>query len=138
MMRRIVTYIMAAAIVAGLAGCRQFDVDEILLEQEAVSLTIKGEPVFVYDENKCQLACNWNRNEFRAMTDDMSDYFILRAHQQLSDLGQEFTADLIYTTASNVREETGLTFTIEKIQNGSGLIWLWCSSKKIGVVVRML
>lgn len=130
--------LMILLVTAGCNGYNLQEVEEILISKDDVSLTVKGKTVFVYDSDDCQLAYNDGRNQFRAMRDDMSDYFSLTSHQQLVHLGQEFTADLDYTVSGRVRTEKNLKFTVEKIDNSANLLWLWSSSKKIGVVVKML
>ena len=120
------------------AGCDPYKVDELLLQKEGVSLVVRGEVVFDYDGNRCQMSYNAQRCEYRVMDDDMAHYFVLKCDADLSDVGQEITADLCYTTASNVKEETGLTFKVEQVVQSSGTYWLWCNSKKIGVVVRKI
>ena len=50
---------------------------------------------------------------------------------------QEFTADLTYTYAGSVVAEKDLLFRIEKIDNSTGLVWLWCSDSAIGIVVKL-
>lgn len=121
---------------ACVCGCNPYDIEEILISRDDVSLTVKGEPVFLFDSDHCQLAYNSEGNEYRAMRDDLSGYFILKADQQLSHIGQEFTADLTYLTGRKEKKEKGIVFRIEKISNADGLIWLWCSSNSIGLVVR--
>lgn len=37
------------------AGCDPYKVDELLLQKEGVSLVIRGEVVFDYDGNRCQI-----------------------------------------------------------------------------------
>lgn len=141
MKRSILEVLLLLMILLVTAGCNGYnlqEVEEILISKDDVSLTVKGETVFVYDSDDCQLAYNDGRNQFRAMRDDMSDYFSLTSHQQLVHLGQEFTADLDYTVSGRVRTEKNLKFTVEKIDNSANLLWLWSSSKKIGVVVKML
>ena len=71
------------------------------------------------------------------MTDDMTDYFILKANQKLTDVDQQFTADLIYTTSGSANTLENLTFTIEKISKESGLVWVWCKDNAIGAVVKL-
>ena len=100
-------------------------------------MTIEGLPVFVYNEDKCQLSFNTDRNEYRAMTDDMTDYFLLKAHQKLTNIDQQFTADLTYTTSGTANTLKDLTFTIEKISNESGLVWIWCKDSAIGIVLKL-
>jgi hypothetical protein len=107
------------------------------MSRDDVSLTIEGLPVFVYNEDKCQLAYNTERNEYRAMTDDMTDYFILKANQKLTTIDQQFTADLTYTTSGSPTTLKELSFTIEKISNESGLVWVWCKEYAIGIVAKL-
>lgn len=134
--RLIVILCMLSA--AALTSCDPYEVDEILFQKEDVSLMIKGTAVFEYDGDTCQMAYNAQNNEFRAMDDNMADYFVLKCDSDLSTEGQEFKADLKYTTSSNVRTERGLTFKVERILPSTGTFWLWCQSKKIGVVVRKI
>lgn len=119
------------------AGCDP-EVDEQFFQNDDVSLVRGGEVLFKYHGSTCQLAYNAGRNEFRAMTDEMSDYFVLRCEEDLSDVGQEVKADLFYTTSDNVKRETGLVFTVERTAPSKGMFWLWCGSRKIGVVVRKI
>ena len=136
-MNKMRLYILGFVTVVCAWGCRQYNMEEILMTRDDVSLTIKGEPVFVYDADNCQTAYNLGKNEYRAMTDDMTQYFVLKANQGLSHIGQKFSADLTYNTGQKEKTEKGLTFEIEKISNAEGLVWLWCSSRSIGLVIRV-
>ena len=121
-----------------LAGCVGYEVDELLMHKEGVSLIVRGKIVLDYDSNKGQMSYNGKRGEYRVMDDEMAHYFVFRCDADLSDIGQEVTADLKYTTASDVKTETSLTFKVERIEPSKGMFWLWCNSKKIGVVVRKI
>ena len=121
----------------GIVGCAHYDVVEVLLNRNDISLTIKGNPVFVFNPDNCQIAYNSAKNEYRAMTDSASEYFVLQAYQSLSSLGQEISADLCYTMDGRAINKKGLIFRIEKISNSEGLVWLWCSSDNIGLVIRV-
>ena len=136
-MKKFALYILAFAAIALLHSCSPYKIDEILISRNDVSLTIEGVPVFVFNDDKCQVAFNTERNEYRAMTDDMTDYFILKANQKLTDVDQQFTADLIYTTSGSANKLENLTFTIEKISKESGLVWVWCKDNAIGAVVKL-
>lgn len=136
---RYILYVVLGVLV--LTSCNREDlreIEEVLMTKEDVSLTIRKELIFTYDSSKCQLAYNDKRNEFRVMTDDMSEYFVLTADQPLSHEGQELKADLIYTLTGSAKTDRSLGFTIQKVEGSSGLFWLWCSSRKIGVVVKRL
>lgn len=136
-MKRFALYILAFAAMTLAHSCSPYKIDEILMSRDDVSLTIEGLPVFVYNEDKCQLAYNTERNEYRAMTDDMTDYFILKANQKLTTIDQQFTADLTYTTSGSPTTLKELSFTIEKISNESGLVWVWCKEYAIGIVAKL-
>jgi hypothetical protein len=136
-MKRFALYVLAFAALTLAHSCSPYKIDEILMSRDDVSLTIEGLPVFVYNEDKCQLAYNTERNEYRAMTDDMTDYFILKANQKLTTIDQQFTADLTYTTSGSPTTLKELSFTIEKISNESGLVWVWCKEYAIGIVAKL-
>lgn len=136
-MKRFALYVLAFAALTLAHSCSPYKIDEILMSRDDVSLTIEGLPVFVYNEDKCQLAYNTERNEYRAMTDDMTDYFILKANQKLTTIDQQFTADLTYTTSGSPTTLKELSFTIEKISNESGLVWVWCKECAIGIVAKL-
>ena len=136
-MKKFIAYIWGLVVFASLTGCNPYDVEEILISRDDVSLTIKGEPIFVYDEGTCQMAYNADRYECRAMNDDVTQYFVLKAHERMTHASQEFTADLTYTYMGNVVAEKDLLFRIEKIDNSIGFAWLWCSDAAIGIVVKL-
>ena len=121
-----------------LAGCVGYEVDELLMHKEGVSLIVRGEIVLDYDSNKGQMSYNAKRGEYRVMDDDMAHYFVFRCDADLSDVGQEVTADLSYTTSSDIKVEKDLEFKVEQVVPSSGTYWLWCNSRKIGVVVRKI
>ena len=121
-----------------LTGCHQDVVDEILIQEDRVSLVQRGAVIFEYDGGTCQLSYNANRHEFKAMDDAMAHYFIFKADADISEVGQEVVAELQYTTQTDIRSEKGLVFRVEKIDQSSGVYWLWCPARKIGVVVRKI
>ena len=137
MINRILIYVVALTAALSIGSCVQYDVAEVLLSRDDVSLTVEGNPVFVYNPDKCQLAYNTKKNEYRALNDDGSQYFTIKANQSLSSLGQEFSADLRYVVSGKEKSLTGLVFKIEKISNAEGLVWLWCESENIGAVIRV-
>jgi hypothetical protein len=55
-MKRFALYILAFAALTLAHSCSPYKIDEILISRDDVSLTIEGLPVFVYNEDKCQLA----------------------------------------------------------------------------------
>ncbi len=133
-MKRLI--ITLAALYAA-AGCVRFDIDEILLPREDISLTMKGEDQFTYNPLTCQMSHNSTTNEFRVFNDRLSDWFILKCQDRPGNVGQEVTADLSWTTDKSTRSMSGLTFRVEKT-DADGTIWMWCKQKSIGIVIKNL
>ena len=66
---------MALAATLVLSGCIRDRLLPAFVGKDGVRLEIAGVPQFVYEENGCQMAFNAEKREFRAHTDNMSDYF---------------------------------------------------------------
>lgn len=120
-----------------LTGCRRYDIEEILLQREDISLTIKGEDIISYMPETFQIGHNAQKNEFRVFDDDMGNWFVLTCMERPSSVGQVLKADLKWTSTSTTKSRKGLSFSVEKTDS-QGNIWLWCKEHAIGVVVREL
>ena len=129
--------IFLALLVLGLTGCRIYDIDEILLQRQDISLTVKGTEVLAYDPETFQIGYNERKNEFRVFDDNMGNWFVLTCKERPSAEGQTLKADIRWTATNTTRSRTGLYFKVEKTDS-SGQIWLWCEDEAIGVVVREL
>lgn len=132
-MKRIFLLILAFAAVS----CNRFDVDEILLLRNDVSLTWKGEEQFSNAPVLCQMGFNASRNEFRAQTDNLSSWFVIRCSEMPIAEGDEIEADISWTGAKDTRSMKGLEFKVKKVTS-DGMIWMWCKSAKIGVTFMKL
>ena len=111
--------------------------DEVLLPRTEISLTIKGETIMELDPATCQIAYNSERNEFRLASDNLSDWLIFKSNATPTDAGQEVMASLEYTSQSNIKRLTDLTFSVEKTAP-DGTTWLWNKEKKIGIIIKVL
>ena len=119
------------------AGCNRFDIDEILLQREDISLTVKGAEEFSYDPDTCQLGYNDESNEFRALDDNAGHWFKIRCSVSPDTEGQVIKADLDYTTTNDNKSLRGVEMTVKKVSD-DGRVWLWSDSRKTGVVVKRL
>lgn len=128
-------YILATFVLA--SACVRYDLDEVLLSREDVSLTRKGETEIVYEPATWQLAYNDERNEYRVNDDEMANYFILKCSERPSYEGQELQADVEWTLRANIKRFEGIRFEVMKV-DGNGNIWMWCKPQKIGVTVKRL
>lgn len=100
-----------------------------------ICLEMNGGRVFTYDENTCQTSYIESANEFRVGKDDMSDFYIVQCNATPKE-GEHITANLIWTTANDIRERKNLEFKVLKTEKGGEKIWLWCQSLRAGVVVK--
>lgn len=135
MLHRSFFIIFVVAILA--SACVRYDLDEVLLSREDVSLTWKGKTQIVYEPATWQMACNDERNEYRVNDDEMANYFIIKCMEKPSYEGQELQADVEWTLKTNIKKFEGIRFEVKKIAD-DGCIWLWCRSQKIGVTVKRL
>lgn len=120
-----------------MTGCVRYDIEEILTGRDDISLTWKGVEQFSHDPASCQTGFNAAKNEFRAQTDNLSAWFVIRCSQMPVSEGDEIEADLSWTGPTNNKTMKGLDFKVKKV-SGDGMIWLWCRSAKIGVTIKRL
>ena len=136
-MRNVFRIICALCLVLSAAGCNRDGFNKSDLEITDVCLRVKGEEVFGYIPYATQMSLNRGRKEFRAGTDTMSDYFLLKMSELPREHGQVFTGTLQWTTADDIVTRTGLSFKVEKVGD-DGAVWLWCAAQKITVVMKLL
>ena len=111
--------------------------DEVLLPRTEISLTIKGETIMELDPTTCQIAYNSDKNEFRLVKDNISDWLIFKSSATPRNVGQEVIASLEYTSESSTKTMADLTFSVEKVAP-DGTTWLWNKEKKIGIIIKVL
>ena len=104
MRRRSVIVLLSACLIAA-AGCERYDIDEVLLQRDEMSLTWKGIEQLVYDPLAWQYSYNVARGEYRVNDDSMSDYYVLTSEDRLSFEGQEVDCDVEWTVKTNVSKD---------------------------------
>ena len=122
---------------AFLPGCNRDGFSKADLESSDVRLNVKGSVVYSYVPGSSQMALNRGRKEFRAGTDTMSAYFLLKMSELPRENGQVLTASLQWTTDDDMVTRSGLSFKVERIGD-DGTVWLWCAAQKITVVMKLL
>lgn len=130
-------FLAISAILMTAAGCCRYDVDEVLLMRDDISLTQKGTVMMSYDPLSCQMSHDKATNTFRVYDDMIANWFIVKCSERPDNEGQELTADVTWTTAKDTKTEKELKFTVEKT-DAQGQIWMWNKSKKIGIVIKNL
>lgn len=137
MMKKYLNIIAAAASVLLAVSCNRYDIDEILLQRNDISMTMKGEVIFAFDPATCQLGHSVNADEYRAYDEKLAQWFILKCSQSPTTEGQEVAADLSWAGVNSTKSHKNLSFTVQKTDS-NGLIWLWEDSQKIGIVIKDL
>ncbi|MBQ8838577.1 MAG: hypothetical protein IJ005_04585 [Bacteroidales bacterium] len=135
-MRRLTTICILAATYV-LYGCTPINIDEVLLQRDDISITVKGVLHMSFNEATCQLGYNGKKNEFRVLEDNIGNWFVLTCSERPSATGQEVICSLNWTSSTDTESLKGLNFTVKNL-NENGMIWLWCQSEEIGVVVKEL
>ena len=134
MMRRpYILLLLSALLLAGCAGNRMRDAFE---DGDELRLMVGGQVVFTYEPNTCQLAFSRAQKEFRAHTDNMSDFFVVELSEVPTQLGQRLTANLTWTTDWEVLTRKNLTLEVVRLEGDE--FWLWSTAGRIGVTVRIL
>ena len=133
MMRRPYLLLLCALLLAGCAGNRMRDAFE---DGDELRLMVGGQVVFTYEPNTCQLAFSRAQKEFRAHTDNMSDFYAVTFTELPSTQGQTVTADLTWTTERDVLTRKNLTLEVVRIEGDQ--FWLWSNSGRIGLCIRIL
>jgi len=133
-MRRLTLILIIAA---AAVGCCRYDVDEVLLERDDISLTFKGDTQLAYDPTTCQISHNRATYEYRMCDDRLSYWFTVKCHERPDTEGQSLNADITWTASSSTRTEHNLKFVVRKI-SPDGRIWMWNKSKRIGIVIKNL
>lgn len=133
-MKKALIAIMAVALIS---SCCMYDIDEVLLKRDDVSITQKGNVLMSYDPLTCQMSHNHADNTFMVYDDTIANWFIVSCNTDPTTVGQELTADVTWTTRTDTKIEKDLKLTVEKTdQNGN--IWLWNKSRCIGIVIKRL
>ena len=132
MMNKIITILCALLV---LSGCVKYDIDEILLAQTEISMSVKGRTVYTFDPDKGQYAFIPSTNEYRMMDDNASSWLIVRFDQKPNVMGDKVQADLEWKTKGKTEKMTGARFKVEKTGE-NGKLWLWCDDEKMGLIIK--
>lgn len=135
-MRKLRIIVSMVAISLSVISCASHKTEEAFVASDDVRLQVGRADQFVYDPLTCQLGFNRSTRTFSAHTDTMSDYFIATFSEVPASLGQKLSADINWTTHSNVLSRKKLTLEVVRLEGDK--VWLWSQQGKIGLTVRTL
>ena len=122
-----------AAIMA--AACND-DIFPAFVADDSIHLEVNGVTQLRYDETDCQLGYNRERGQFRMCTDRMSDYFSIKMNSLPSNQGDMITADLVWTTKTDVITRKNVALEVVKAEGDK--FWLWNEQGRIALVIQLL
>ncbi len=131
--RGILVLLAALALLSSCDGSRERN---SFVESGEIRLQVGRAVQFRYDPLKCQMSFNRKRKEFRVQTDNVSDYYAATLSEIPVSEGQTLTADLYWTTETDVLNRKNLALEVVKIEGEK--IWLWSDSGRIGLSVVVL
>ena len=88
------------------------------------------------DPLTCQLAFSRDRREFRAQTDNTSDYYSIVLSEVPANIGQRVSGNLTWTTETDILTRDDLDLEVLRIEGDQ--VWLWSSSGRTGVMIKLL
>lgn len=132
---------LAACGIILISGCvKNGPAYDALMSENEISLTVKGSEIMRYSPANHQIGYNSSEFEFRVHDDTFGNYFIIKLTRSPEgrSVGDKMTGDIIWTTFDNIKSRKSVDFKITRIEEGTGMLWLWNSKYKIAAVVRML
>ena len=134
-MKRYARILLLLTALLGLCACER-EMEEPPLHVGGVLLQVRGEIVLALSPDEGQLGFSADRKEFRAGTDDMSEFFVISCSELPVEEGQHLTADIRWTSHNGIQRRGRVSMKVQQIQGGS--IWLWSSRDRIAAVVKDL
>ncbi len=135
-MRTLRAFTALLAALTLLTACDRSRERNAFVESGEIRLQVGMAVQFRYDPLKCQMSFNRARREFRAQTDNVSDYYSATLSVIPVSEGETLTADIFWTTDTDVLHRKNLALEVVKIEGET--IWLWSDSGRIGLSVIIL
>ena len=132
-MRRLAAFLAIAVL---LCGCNDSRKRNAFVENNDIRLQIGSTIQFRYDPLTCQLAFSRDRREFRAHTDNTSDYYSIVLSEIPANIGQRVSGNLTWTTETDILTRDDLDLEVLRIEGDQ--VWLWSSSGRTGVMIKLL
>lgn len=128
-------FLIFMTLCVAVSSCARYDIDEILLERNEINLSWKGKILYTHDTNQGQTGFNAERNEYRACSDDISSWFIIKWNARPTFEGQTIRAAVEWATKTSFNKDNDIEFKVRQIDS-EGTIWLWSDTDKIGMVIK--
>lgn len=131
-MRKMLIFLLVVLIGS---ACAEYNINEVLLENSEISLSLKGKVQYTFNPDKGQMAYDSDRCLYRYTDDDLVSWFELKCQSRPANEGDKLTADLKWASKTSFGNEKELEFVVKQTDE-SGTIWLWNKTKNIGLIIR--
>lgn len=136
-MRQVLIILLYAAAAIFLSGCRNgHEMEMMFMESEGIGISVNGKVMLEYSPVTCQMGYSAAENAFWVCDDSMNNYFAIVCGNAPGDAGDYVTADVVWTTESDIKRKDGLDMKISR-RDGDRL-WLWNEKSRLGAVVQVL
>lgn len=136
-MRKVLNILLCLLVALLIVSCQdRRGYDRSFTDSDTVSLTVNKVKVFEYNPMTCQLGYNDSKKEFRASTDNMSDYFVVTLSKIPTAKEERVTGNITWTGEDFIKDLKNQSFEAVKIDRGK--IWLWNQTNKLAVVIQVL
>ncbi len=136
MRARLFAAILIISSSAAVQSCNPDKYMRAFSQTEDMQIQVGRDIPFRYNPLTCQMSYNHTRHEFRACTDNMSDFFIVTMESTPASEGETLQADIVWTTETDILTRKNLT--LEVIRTEGERFWLWSDSGRIGVSISVL
>lgn len=110
------------------------DFREAFQREDSIYMNRAGETLFDYQENTCQYSYRPDQSFFRVFSDDQSNWISLNCKGAVLKEGARVSADLEWTTHSNIERLNSVNFDLVKIANG--VYYFWAPQYNIALRLR--
>ena len=133
--RKVLCAIVAIALTA-VSCVDKENVDPTFIADSQPGLSINGKDIFRYNPLTCQYSFNRQKAAFSIFTDSASDYITAVLSELPSEKGQKVSGELSWTTERDIKTQKISVLKVVKTAE-DGTVWLWNSTEKIGLCVRI-
>lgn len=107
------------------------------LTDSTIRLEVGKKTNFIYSAENCQYAYNSNRCEFRAHTDNMSDYFLVKLKNRPQAEGEDIFTHYVEWTEPNGMNRRKENITLKAVKIQDDIIWLWDSKSGLKLTILL-
>lgn len=129
--------LLISALALTLCSCQQNTFTPEFLEDDTIRMEVGKNAVFTYDPTTCQYAYNTGRCEFRAHTDNVSNYFIVKLDHRPAAENEEVTATYLEWIERRGTDKVKKNVTLQVVKLEGDNIWLWSSRENIRLSILL-